>query len=124
MVVVAPGSPLPSPHSNRLLLVSLAENRAHLCAIVPSSDSVWFDIDADLSGLPVDVRGLILDVPLSVTGLAKRVSQLLNILPRELPKLFVIDKAHRVEVVRAGVLGLRPRPIVRCSGLPSGRSWG
>lgn len=118
MVVVAPGSPLPSPHSNRLLLVSLAENRAHLCAIVPSSDSVWFDIDADLSGLPVDVRGLILDVPLSVTGLAKRVSQLLNILPRELPKLFVIDKAHRVEVVRAGVLGASAttnRPLQRAA---------
>ncbi|WP_052951811.1 HD-GYP domain-containing protein [Devosia soli] len=86
-------------------MISSAESRANLLGLLSSADPIWIDIDADFTGLGADASAVIVDVPLNVTSNAKRIAELMGLLPRGLPKLFIINKTHRVEVVRASVLG-------------------
>lgn len=96
------------------LVVSLQQNRDQLLRLLRGLDAVWLDINADFVDVGANIGAVIIDLPLSVTGFTERLTALLDRLPRDVARLFVIDRKNRLEVVRANVLGatmLGNRPL-------------
>lgn len=99
-----------------LYFIGEASARSRYQSLLTESGGQWFDFSQDPLSKLRKPMALVFDVTLASLPNVQRVQEIVQAVPRDVPRLFVVDKTQRIEVVHAGVIGAtmvsnRPLPM-------------